>query len=202
MKSLKKHFISGIVFIIPVSLSLWILFKIISLLENVLGPLFKRFFPNIYTPGVGFFSLILLILLIGFLTDNFLGRKLLALLESVFETMPVMGRIYSFIKNISQNLINEKKSTSFKEVVKIEFFSGSYTIGFVTGKEKGTGMLNIFVPTVPNISTGFYLIVPEDKVEKLNISVGDAIKIVISGGLFSPERNGTNQDRSNSSEKT
>jgi len=200
MKSLKKHFISGIVFIIPVSLSLWILFKIISFLENVLGPLFKRFFPNIYTPGVGFFSLILLILLIGFLTDNFLGRKLLTLLERVFETMPVLNKIYLFIKSISQNLIYGK-ATIFKEVVKIEFLSGSYTIGFVTGKEKETGMLNIFVPTVPNISTGFYIIVPEERVEKLNISVEEALKTVISVGLFSSEKNGTNQDRSNSSEK-
>jgi len=201
MKSLRKHFISGIVFIIPVSLSLWILFKIISLLENVLGPLFKRFFPNIYTPGVGFFSLILLILLIGFLTDNFLGRKFLASLERVFETMPVLNKIYLFIKSISQNLIYGK-STIFKEVVKIEFLSGSYTIGFVTGKEKETGMLNIFVPTVPNISTGFYIIVPEERVEKLNISVEEALKTVISVGLFSSDKNGTNQDRSNRSEKT
>ncbi|MCM8776888.1 MAG: DUF502 domain-containing protein [Candidatus Omnitrophica bacterium] len=200
MKSLKRHFISGIVFIIPVSLSLWILFKIISFLENVLGPLLKRFFPNIYTPGVGFFSLILLILLIGFLTDNFLGRKFLAFFEKMFETMPVLNRIYTFIKSISNNLIYGK-STIFKEVVKISLLNGSYTIGFVTGRAKEAGMLNVFIPTVPNISTGFYLVIPEDRVEKLDISVEEALKTVISIGLFSSGENGTNKNTGDSSKK-
>lgn len=200
MRSLKKHFISGLVFIIPISVSLWILFKIIGFLENVLGPFFKKFFPNIYTPGIGFFSLVLLILLVGFLTDNFLGRKFLALLERMFESMPVLNRIYIFIKSISNNLIHGK-STIFKEVVKISFPNGSYTIGFITGKAKEPGMLNIFIPTVPNISTGFYLVVPEDKVEKLDISVEDALKTVISIGLFSSGENGTSKNRSNYSEK-
>ncbi|HOL22891.1 MAG TPA: DUF502 domain-containing protein [bacterium] len=201
MKSLKKHFISGLVFIIPISLSLWILFKIINFLENVLGPLFKKFFPNIYTPGVGFLSLILLILIIGFLTDNFLGRKFLKFLEKLFETMPVLNRIYVFIKSISNNLIYGK-STIFKEVVKISFPDGSYTIGFITGKAREQGMVNVFVPTVPNISTGFYLVVPEDKIEKLAMSVEDALKTVISIGLFSSGENGTAKDRSDSSKKT
>ncbi|MCM8820551.1 MAG: DUF502 domain-containing protein [Candidatus Omnitrophica bacterium] len=201
MKSLKKHFISGIVFIIPVSLSLWILFKIISFLENVLGPLLKRFFPNIYTPGVGFFSLILLILLIGFLTDNFLGRKFLAFFEKMFETMPVLNRIYTFIKSISNNLIYGK-STIFKEVVKISLPNGSYTIGFITGRAKEPGMLNVFIPTVPNISTGFYLVVPEETTERIDISVEEALKTVISIGLFSSGENGTNKNTGGSSKKT
>ncbi|MCX8082460.1 MAG: DUF502 domain-containing protein [bacterium] len=201
MKSLKKHFISGIVFIIPISLSLWILFKIISFLENVLGPLFKKFFPNIYTPGVGFFSLILLILLIGFLADNFLGKKILVFFERVFETMPVLNRIYLFIKSISNNLI-QGKSTIFKEVIKISFPNGSYTIGFIMGKSREQGMVNVFVPTVPNISTGFYLIIPETNIEKLDMSVEEALKTVISMGLFSSEENGTNKNRGICSKET
>lgn len=199
MNSLKKHFISGILFILPVSLSLWILLKIIGFMENVLGPLFKRFFPNIYMPGLGFFSLILIILLIGFLANNLLGKRFLSIFEGLFETMPVLNRIYLFIKSISQNLVSGK-TTIFQEAVKIEFFGGSYTIGFTTGKEDG--MFKVFVPTVPNISTGFYLIIPENKVEKLNISVEEALKIVLSAGLFSSGENGTNKNRSNCSEKT
>lgn len=200
MNSLKKHFISGLVFIIPISLSLWILFKIVGILENILGPVLQRFFPNIYAPGVGFFSLILLVLLIGFLTDNFLGRKFLTLLERIFETMPVLNRIYIFIKSISNN-IAYKKSTIFKEVTKITFPDGSYTIGFITGKAREDRMVNVFIPTVPNISTGFYLIMPEDRIEKLDMSVEDALKIVISIGLFSSGKDDTSKDRSDCSEK-
>lgn len=200
MKTLKKHFISGLVFIIPVSISLWILFKIILFLENVLAPLFKKFLPHIYIPGTGFFSLILFILLLGFLANNFFGRKLLVLLEKLFETMPVLNRIYIFVKSISDNILHGKASI-FKEVIKISLPDGSYTIGFITGKSKQDRMVNVFVPTVPNISTGFYLVVPEDKIEKLNMSVEDALKTIISIGVFTSEKDGADKNRSDSFEK-
>jgi len=203
MNTLKKHFLSGLIFIIPISLSLWILFKIILFFENILGTFLKKSFPNLYTPGVGFFSLILIILLIGFLADNFFGKKMLVLFERLFEKMPVINKIYMFIKGISQSLLHGK-TTPFKESVKIEFFNGTYTIGFITGESRlndREGFVSVFVPTVPNISTGFYLIVPENKIEKLNISVEDSLKMVISMGMFEPEKNGSGKNRSDSSEK-
>jgi len=204
MKTLKKHFLSGLIFIIPVSLSLWILFRIIVFLENILGSFIKNFLPDFYIPGLGFFSLILLILLIGFLADNFFGKKMLAGLEKLFEKVPVINRIYTFIKSISQSLLPGRKTTPFKEAVKIEFFSGTYTIGFITGGFKLTGsekFVNVFVPTVPNISTGFYLLVPENKIEKLDLPVEDALKLAISAGMFEPKKNGSGKNRSDSPEK-
>jgi len=203
MNSLKKHFLSGLIFIIPVSLSVWILCRITVFFENILGTPLKRSFPNIYVPGVGFLSLVLLILLTGFLTDNFMGKKLLAIFEKLFEKVPVINKVYVFIKTISNSLMYGKK-TPFREPVKIEFFSGTYTIGFITGEFRtGTkeGFISVFVPTVPNISTGFYLMVPEDKIERLDLSVTDALKTVISMGMFEPEKNGSGKDRSDSSEK-
>ena len=185
MKNLKNYFISGLIFIIPISLSLWILFKTIKFLEGILGNFLKKFFPNIYTPGVGFFSLILIILFIGFLAHNFLGKKLLRRIELLFEKLPGLNRIYNFIKSIIQNILS-KKDKMFKGVVKIKFFDGSYTIGFITEKSKliqDENFLSVFIPTVPNISTGFYVLVPESNVEKLDISVEEGLKIVISMGL-------------------
>jgi uncharacterized membrane protein len=203
MKTLKKHFLSGLIFIIPVSLSLWILFRIIVFLENILGSFIKNFLPDFYIPGLGFFSLILLILLIGFLADNFLGKKMLSFLEKLFEKTPVINKMYMFIKNVSQSLLHGK-STPFRYPVKIEFFGGTYTIGFVTGEstmESGEVLLDVFVPTVPNISTGFYLMVPESKIEKLNMSVEEALKTAISMGMFESEKNGSGKNRSDSPEK-
>lgn len=185
MKNLKNYFISGLIFIIPISLSLWILFKTIKFLEGILGNFLKKFFPNIYTPGIGFFSLILIILFIGFLAHNFLGRKLLRRIELLFEKLPGLNRIYNFIKSIIQNILS-KKDKMFKGVVKIKFFDGSYTIGFITEKSKlipDENFLSVFIPTVPNISTGFYVLVPESNVEKLDISVEEGLRIVISMGL-------------------
>lgn len=192
MKTLRKHFISGILFIIPVSLSIWILFKIFLFLENILGNFFKRFFPNIYTPGIGLVSLILLILLIGFLANNFLGRKILNLIEAIFENIPFLNRIFNFIKSIVNRII-ERKTDLFKGVVKIKLPDNSYTIGFITGEKNEKNEVFVFVPTVPNISTGIVLIMPKDNVEKIDMSVEDAMKIVISMGIFSPE-NGSNNE--------
>ncbi|MBN1445157.1 MAG: DUF502 domain-containing protein [Candidatus Omnitrophica bacterium] len=203
MNTLKKHFLSGLIFIIPISLSLWILFRIIVFLENILGSFMKNFLPDIYIPGLGFFSLIFLILLIGFIADNFFGKKLLSVLEKLFQKTPVINRIYMFIKNVSQSLLHGK-STPFRYPVKIEFFSGTYTIGFITGEfrtESGEAFLNVFVPTVPNISTGFYLMVPKNKAEKLNLSVEEALKTAISMGMFESEKNGSGKNRSDNPEK-
>jgi len=202
VNTLKKHFLSGLIFIIPVSLSLWILFKIISFIDNILGGFMKKYSPGIYTPGVGFFSLILLILLLGFLADNFFGKRLLNMFENLFKKMPVINRIYVFTKSISQNLLHGK-AIAFKEAVKIEFFSGTYTIGFITGELCLNGketFVSVFVPTVPNPTTGFYLLVPEEKIERLHIPVEEALKMIISMGMFEPE-NGTSKNRSNSPEE-
>jgi uncharacterized membrane protein len=202
MNALKKHFFSGLIFIVPVSLSIWILFKIISFFDNIIGGFLKKYLPSFYTPGIGFLSLLLIILLLGFLADNFLGKKLLNLFENLFEKVPIINRIYIFIKGISQNLLHGK-ATAFRESVKIEFFSGTYTIGFITGESRlnnKEGFVSVFVPTVPNISTGFYLLVPENKIEKLNLSVEETLKMVISMGIFEP-KNGSSENRSDSTEK-
>ncbi len=193
MEKLKRYFISGLVFIIPISLSIWILYKVIIFLDGILGNLLKKFFPNIYTPGIGFFSIILIILFVGFLTQNFIGKKLLRRIEVIFEKVPVLNRIYNFIKSIVQS-VTTKKEQIFKGVAKIKFFDGSYTIGFITGESqliKEEKFLSIFVPTVPNITTGFYILVPEKRVEKLNISVEEGFKIMISAGFA---ENATNKE--------
>ncbi|MCM8784642.1 MAG: DUF502 domain-containing protein [Candidatus Omnitrophica bacterium] len=183
MKTLKKHFISGIIFIIPVSLSIWILFKVFIFLENILGNFFKKFFPNIYTPGIGLISLILLILFVGFLANNFLGKKILKLIESLFENTPFLNKIFSFLKSIIQQITEDKKQV-FKGVVRIKLPNDSYTIGFITREEMESKNIYVFVPTVPNISTGFIIVIPQEKVERLDISTENALKLIISMGIF------------------
>ncbi len=192
MKTLKRHFISGVIFIVPISLSVWILFRIFIFLENILGNFFKRFFPNIYTPGVGLISLILLILLVGFLANNFLGKKILSLIDTLFENIPFLNKIFNFIKNVVRRITEEKK-VIFKSVVKIKLLNNSYTIGFLTKEESEDNYLPVFIPTVPNITTGIILMIEKDKVEKMEISVEDAFKMMISMGIFSP-KNATDKD--------
>jgi uncharacterized membrane protein len=199
MHSLKRAFIAGLIFIIPFSLSLWILFRIFVIFENILGIFLKRHLPAFYVPGIGLFLLFLIIILAGFLADNFLGKKILSMLEKLFETLPLLNKIYSFIKGISQSLFKGKKS-AFKGTVKVDFFGGAKTIGFITGESPIKGYVSVFVPTVPNISTGFYLLLPEGSIEKLDMSVEEALKLVISFGIFGPE-NGSDKNGSDNPEK-
>lgn len=199
MHSLKRAFIAGIIFTVPISLSAWIMFRTIIFFENILGVVFKKYLPALYTPGIGVILLVIIILSIGFLANNFLGKKLLLIFERVFQKMPLLNKIYMFIKGISQSLLYGK-NMAFKESVKIQFFSGTYTIGFITKQSDRNGFVSVFVPTVPNISTGFYLLVPENKIEKLDIPVEEALKMVISLGMFEPE-NGADKNRSDSPEK-
>ncbi|MGC8976220.1 MAG: DUF502 domain-containing protein [Candidatus Ratteibacteria bacterium] len=191
MKTLKRHFISGIIFIIPIALSLWILFKIFIFLESILGNFFKKFFPNIYTPGVGLVSLIFLILLVGFIANNFIGRRFLNLIESFFENVPILNKIFNFIKRILEQITEDKKKI-FRSVVKIKFSEKISVIGFITGEFK-KDYYYIFIPTVPNPSTGIVLILPKNEVEILDISVEDALKIILSMGIFSSS-NATGKD--------
>ena len=199
MNNLKRAFIAGLIFIIPISLSVWILFKTIVFFENILGAFLKKNMPVFYTPGIGIFLLILLILFIGFLADNLLGKKILSIFEKVFETIPLLNKIYIFIKGISQSIF-QGKTNIFKEPVVIEFFTGTYTLGFITGISYMPGYISVFVPTVPNISTGFYLMVPEHKIEKLNISVEEALQTIVSMGICGPT-NGSYKNSSDSPEK-
>ena len=197
MKNLRRYFVSGLIFIIPVSLSIWILFKITVFLEGIVGNFFKKYFPAIYTPGIGFISLILLILIVGMLAHNFVGRKILYLIEKFLTSLPIFNKIYLFIKGIIQNILKGREKV-FKEAVEIELLSGFSTIGFVTDEKEtpnGKKLLSIFVPTVPNISTGFYIIVPEEKTKKLDMSIEDALKHVISMGIFK-SKNGSNKNGS------
>lgn len=189
MSFLKRHFISGLIVIIPISLSLWILFRTVMFFENILGYFFKKHLTGFYTPGLGFISLIVIIFLVGFVADNYVGKKLLRIFEVFFEKAPYLKNIYSFIKGILKTAMLNK-STTFRAPVRVKVFNDAYTIGFITkssSKNTPEGYVTVFVPTVPNISTGFYLIIPEKDLERLNISVEDALKTAISMGIYEPE---------------
>jgi len=188
MKELKRDFVAGLIVIIPISLSLWLLYRIFRFFQALSQHLMSGFVPG-YTTGIGFLALILAILFVGILAQNFIGKKILRVVERILEAVPLFNRIYVFIRGIVQNVLIREKNV-FKETVEVELFPGTRSIGFITGHsvdEKGNKRLNLFVPTVPNISTGFYLIIPEKSVRKLDISVEEALKLSISMGIFQPE---------------
>ena len=189
---LKKYFITGLLVITPLWGTYLILKALFLTLDGVLGGLLKTHF-RYYVPGLGVIVLILIILLAGLLTTNFLGRKVFDLWESFLQHVPVIRNVYSLVKSIVDTLSIQGKE-KFNRVVLIEFpRKGQYSIAFVTGVTKGEiqeltkeRVLNVYVPTTPNPTSGFFLLVPESEITPLSMSVEDGMKMIISGGLYTP----------------
>ena len=136
----------------------------------------------------------MLIGLLGFLTRYYVGKKLVQLMDYVLMNVPLLGKIYGTVKQVNQAFTSEKKS-SFKQVVMVEFpRKGLFSVGFVTAEQvktdEGESIISIFVPTTPNPTTGFLLVLPESKVVKLDMSVADGIKYIVSLGAVPPENAG------------
>ncbi len=196
----KKYFITGLLVIIPMWGTYLVLSTLLKFLEGFLGSFLKNF-DRYYIPGMGILSLLLLILCVGFFATNFIGKKVVSLWEGLMEKVPLVSSIYSVFKHIVDTVSVQGKE-NFSKVVLVEFpRQGMYAIGFVTGVTKGEvqyiteeRVINVFVPHTPLPTTGFFIFVPESLVTPLSMSVEDGMKMVISGGLYTPHYAGSNKD--------
>jgi len=187
---LKKYFFSGLLVVVPVSLTVYILAFIINFTDN-LYPIVERYLP-FNVPGFGIIITFCIIFGVGIITTNFLGRRLVSIGEKVIVRIPLVKEIYQSIKQIAEAIFSLEHK-SFRRVVLIEYpRKGIFTIVFVTGVAKdeiqaktGRKLINVFVPTTPNPTSGFYLMVPEEEVIELDISAEEAFKLIVSGGMAS-----------------
>ncbi len=149
---------------------------------------------NITIPGLGLITLLVLITLTGMVARHYLGKKLIAVGESILKRIPILSAIYGTTKQIADSFTNKDKS-AFRKVVLVEYpRKGIYSPGFLTGEafseatlKLGKDMVNVFIPTVPNPTTGFFLIlVPKEEVTILEMSVEDGFKLLLSEGVIKP----------------
>ena len=190
----KRYFITGLLVIVPLGGTYLILRALFLTLEGVLGGLLKEYF-RYYVPGLGVVALLLIIFLSGVLATNFLGRKILQIWESLLSRVPLIRNVYSLVKSIVETLSLQGQSREkFNRVVLVQFPQrGHYSIAFVTGlsmREVQTAiqqkMFNIYVPTTPNPTSGYLLMVPEEELVPLSMSVEEGMKLIISGGFCAP----------------
>ena len=189
---LKRYFITGLLVITPIWGTYLVLSTLLSFLEGFLGNFLKDF-GRFYLPGMGIVALLILIFLVGVLTTNFIGKKMVALWEGLLNRVPLVRNIYSVFKHIVDTVSLQGKE-QFNRVVLVEFpRDGVYAIGFMTGVTRGevqklteAKVVNVFIPTTPNPTTGFFIFVPENKIMPLSMSVEDGMKMIISGGLYTP----------------
>lgn len=196
-RKIKNIFLTGLAVVVPVGVTLYVLFFLIDMMDGFLGVLPAAIHPNrllgFRVPGLGVIFTLLLILVIGLVTRSWIGNRLVRLGERIFSRIPIVRSIYQGTKQLMDALFSARGG-SFEKVVFFEYpRKGVYTVGFVTGRAKGgpaekaqENFLNVFVPTTPNPTSGYYLLVPEREVIHTEMTVEEAFKLVISGGLVVP----------------
>lgn len=201
-QDLKNDLIAGLLVVIPLATTIWLTITIASWVIDFLTQVPKQLNPfvgldplltNLLNFVVGLAVPLLCILLIGLMARNIAGRWLLDFGERLVQAIPFAGAVYKTLQQILETLFKDSKS-KFRRVVMVEYpRQGVWSIGFVTGTVSPQAqchlpkpMLSVFIPTTPNPTSGWYAIVPEDDAITLSMSIEDAFKILISGGIVSP----------------
>jgi len=195
---LRTYLFAGIIVTAPISITVFIVWQILEFLDNTVARFLPaRYNPETYLPfglpGVGLIVILVLLILIGWFTAGFIGRSIMRLGERILDRMPVVRTIYGTLKQIFETVFAQS-SRSFREVVLFEYpRRGIWSIGFVTGSAQGEirdrfddELKSVFLPTTPNPTSGYLLIVPTKDLVPLDMTVEDAIKLVISGGIVYP----------------
>jgi uncharacterized membrane protein len=189
-KIFKNYFVTGMIVIVPLLVTFLVIRALVNIIDSLFDLLPTNLQPQTYIPFFGIELLIafVLIVIIGMLISNFLGKKFLSFWESFLKRIPLVKTIYQGVKQLTSGIISDKKM--FSKVVLIQYpVRNLYVIGFVTGEDKqfikdpqGRKMLKIFIPTTPNPTSGFFCIVPEDEVQYLDITSDEAFRLIISAG--------------------
>ncbi len=198
MKALKRYLIAGLLVWLPLGVTVAALIFLVNLFDKsllLLPPHWRpEYWLGFHVPGFGIIVSTILILLTGMLVANFLGNRLMALWERVLARIPLVSGIYSAVKQLTEAVFGSGEK-SFQKVYLLEYpRRGLWTLGFQTSRtvgeaQKKTGMdnvVNLFVPTTPNPTSGFFIIASRDDIIELDMGVDDALKMVISGGVVVP----------------
>ncbi len=188
-RHVKAKLLTGLFVLIPVLVTLYVVYLIVSFLDGALSPILTNLSlslvgRSVYIPGLGLLLFVVITYAVGILTSNYAGRRLLSYGEALLRRIPFIKSIYGSTKDF-MNAFSSERITSFRGVVITEFpHQGSYSLGLVTGRlQRGPcAFCSVFVPTTPNPTSGYLLLVPEEKLFFLTISVEDAIKYIISLG--------------------
>ena len=197
MKRLTNYLISGLLFWIPLALTVLVIKFFLEVINNLVpARLLPETLLNLDTsiPGSGFVFIILILLITGALITNILGRKIVDLWERALNKIPGFRNIYNALKKISSTVLNTS-SESFRKAFLIQYPSkGIWVVAFQSGDYKGEietiigeDVINLFVPTTPNPTSGFFVIIPKKDAIELKMSVEEAFKLVISAGVVTPE---------------
>ena len=190
IQNLRSKLLTGIITLLPLYLTYIVLKFFFKTLNDISEPILNRL--NIEIPLLGIFLTLLLVLSIGIAVTNFLGRKFFEIGEKIVKKVPLVSSIYSSIKQILDTITNSS-TDEFKGTVYIQYpRKGLWTMAFISGESisgSGKAFFHLFVPTTPNPTSGFFLMIPKEDAIESNMSVEDGLKTIISGGLLAPKLN-------------
>ena len=192
---LRNYLLTGILVTAPITITVWISWKILQFFDATARHLVPQgWYPDIAIPGLGLIIVFLGLILVGAMTAGLVGRLFVRTSERILNGMPVVRSLYSAIKQILETVLAQR-ATAFRQVVLVEYPRRDiWAIGFVSGDTKGEvrrkldqDLVNVFLPTTPNPTSGFLLFVPKSDVRVLNMTIEEGIKLVVSGGIVTPE---------------
>jgi uncharacterized membrane protein len=198
---LKKYLITGLLIWIPLAITIWVLNLIVSTMDQSLQLLPPQYQPQVLLGyqilGLGALLTVVVVFVTGVLASNILGQRLLLFWENLLGRIPVVKTIYTGVKQVSDTLF-APGGKAFRKALLVQYpREGSWTIAFLTGQPGGDvanhlhgDYVSVYVPTTPNPTSGFFLMMPKSDVIELDMSVDEALKYVISMGLVTPELSG------------
>jgi len=188
----RRYYLAGVLVLAPTALTLWVVWNLFTFFDNILGAELRTRGISVF--GLGFVLLNVLLLLLGWLTASILGKRAFQLWDRVMHRVPLINKIYATLRQIAELLIGPDRSGSFGRVAIVEFPSpGSWGLGFVTSVATGeangrTGqkLCSLFIPSAVNPTTGFLLLIPEERVRYLDMTPEQAMKMIVSAGALVP----------------
>lgn len=195
--TLRRYFVAGLLVWIPLVITLWVLKLLVDLMDQSLLLIPSQYRSEalfgFHVPGMGMILTLAIVLATGALAANFFGRKVLALGDRLLQRVPVVRSIYGGVKQISDTLFSPE-GKAFRRAVLVRYpHAGAWTVALVTGTPEhevadilGRDQISVFVPTTPNITAGFFLIVPRSETVELDMGVDAALKYIISMGVAEP----------------
>jgi uncharacterized membrane protein len=197
LAALKRYLVAGLLVWVPLGITIWVLTFVVTTLDQTLLLLPESVRPEalfgFHIPALGVVLSFAILLLTGVIAANFLGARLILFWEGLLGRIPVVKSIYSSVKQVSDTLLSEK-GNAFRKALLVEYpYPGSWTIAFLTGapateiaEELAGEHVSVYVPTTPNPTSGYFLMLPRSRVHELDMTVDEALKYIISMGVVAP----------------
>lgn len=195
IRKIRQIFIKGLFSLLPIVATIYLMFYLFQFMDNFLGIYIEKLFGR-SIPGIGILASIVLIFIMGFFISNVIGEKLFNYGEKMLQKIPIVPKLYFGIKQIIDALSLQGKQV-FNRVVLVEYpRKETYAVGFITGECRGevqqktaAKLINVFIPTTPNPTSGMLILVPDNEIIYLDMSVEEGIKLIVSAGVVVPVEN-------------